>query len=725
VPAAETARLIASLELESAKFNAGVNKAVAGLGKLESRAFRVGQHIGTGINTAAKNIASIGLIAGGVAVAGITKSVQAASNLEQAIGAVDSVYGKSAKTIEAWGDTAAEAAGLSRREVNEMAAVTGAQLQGMGFAAEEAAEQAVVLQKRAADLAATFGGPTSDAMQAISSLMRGERDPIERYGVSIKAVDVSARVAAKGLDTSTAAAKKNAEAIAGMELLMEQTAKTQGQFAREANGLAGSQARLRANLENTGAIIGRTLLPQLAKLTGKFNDLLVKNQPAIARFAEQLPAAFDQILSAVERIPWESIGASLQVAGIGAKALLDAFLGLPPWVQTAVITGWGLNKLTGGALGNIVGELGKGLIKGVLGMNAGVVNINAANVNGGTGLLGAGGKSSPFALLLSATVATAIIAAAIPIGEAFKSALPDWLKGPGGQGKSDSQLAAEHNRRVAEEERRRRSPLNLSGSPEDRQARSDLHKLAQVALEEHRRGERETSATQSELANIAGGVTEMRHALHADLQTAIGAIESSNDPAVIAAAIDAALASVRGGAGSAATTTGLIGNLKEQLKAAEAAGNKPLADKIKAAIGQLEPFAKGRQWQAEQIQKAREIVASTKSAEQKTAALKGIQQDLLSHQRSMAAGIVGGLLDVVTAIKNIKISTTGAVNNNQGGGAVPRDQRPGPRPAPKNISGSPDDRDLTINVVNSTSDQNTTRILRSRIGPTPAEAGSA
>jgi hypothetical protein len=413
--AAETARLIASLELKD-NFSGTANKAMKSLGKLESTGFRVGQNIGKGLNNAATNLSRIGLIVGGAAVAGIAKSVQAASNLEQAVGAVDSVYGKSAKTIEAWGNTAAEAAGLSKREVNEMAAVTGAQLQGMGFETEEAAKQAIVLQKRAADLAATFGGPTVDAMAAISSLMRGERDPIERYGVSIKSVDVNARIAAKGLDTSTAAAKKNAEAIAGMELLMEQTAKTQGQFAREADGLAGSQARLRANLENTGAIIGKTLLPQLAKLTGRFNDLLVANQPAIAKFAEQLPAVFDQILAAVERIPWESIGTSLKIAGIGAKALLDAFLGLPPWVQTAVITGWGLNKLTGGALGGIVSELGKGLIKGVLGMNAGVVNLTAATVNGvptgGTGP-GGGGKFGFLGNALKVTVIGAVAVAGL------------------------------------------------------------------------------------------------------------------------------------------------------------------------------------------------------------------------------------------------------------------------------------------------------------------------
>ena len=74
---------------------------------------------------------------------------------------------------------------------------------------------------------------------------------------------------------------------------------------------------------------------------------------------------------------------------------MDAFLSAPPWLQTAILTGWGLNKLTGGALGSLVGALGSGLIKGVLGMNAGVVHIKAATVvgpaGGMPGVSGAGG----------------------------------------------------------------------------------------------------------------------------------------------------------------------------------------------------------------------------------------------------------------------------------------------------------------------------------------------
>jgi hypothetical protein len=120
----------------------------------------------------------------------------------------------------------------------------------------------------------------------------------------------------------------------------------------------------------------------------------------------------------------------MSMAGKGAKAAFDLFTGLPPWVQTAVITGWGLNKLTGGALGSIIGQLGSGLIKGVLGMNAGVVNINAAVVNGGGGLPGGGRVPTPVAAVpevaagvgVAATIAgvvAALASGAVVVGAGY------------------------------------------------------------------------------------------------------------------------------------------------------------------------------------------------------------------------------------------------------------------------------------------------------------------
>jgi hypothetical protein len=406
---ADTARLVSTLELQD-KFSGPAANAERSLGRMEQRfgaVGRLGDTASRGLQNTARNMAVVG--AAGVAALGalVGRSIQDASNLQQAMGAVDSVFGDSADTIERWADTAGEAAGLSRRQVSEMAAVVGAQLQGMGFELEESAALTVELQQRAADLAATFGGTTEEAIQSISSLLRGERDPIEKYGVSVKQVDINARIAALGLDTSTAAAKKNAEAIAAMQLLMESTAKTEGQFARETESLAGTQQRLSANLENIRATIGTALLPQVAAVAERLNQAVTDNLPAIEGFAAKLPGIFEKLLTIVENLPWGAIGSAFQLMGTGAEAALTAFAGAPSWLQTAVLTGWGLNKLTGGALGSIVSQLAGGLVKGVLGMNAGVVNINAATVNGGGGLPG-GAAGGAGGLLRGAATGAAV-----------------------------------------------------------------------------------------------------------------------------------------------------------------------------------------------------------------------------------------------------------------------------------------------------------------------------
>ncbi|MFB9768165.1 hypothetical protein ACFFOS_27560, partial [Nocardioides kongjuensis] len=136
------------------------------------------------------------------------------------------------------------------------------------------------LTRRAADMAATYGGTTKEAIESVSSLLRGEADPIERYGVSIKQSDVNARLAAQGLDKLTGSARKQAEQQARLDLLMQQTSKTAGQFGRESDTIAGKGQRLGAKVED---------------LEAKFSDLLIPALSAAADWASEdvVPALDD------------------------------------------------------------------------------------------------------------------------------------------------------------------------------------------------------------------------------------------------------------------------------------------------------------------------------------------------------------------------------------------------------------------------------------------------
>ena len=215
-------------------------------------------------------------------------SFDSASALEQSAGAVESVFGTYAAQVQQHAASAAQNVGLAESQYNDLSAVLGAQLQNMGVAQGELAGQTDNLIGLGSDLAATFGGTTSDAVAALSSLMRGERDPIEKYGVSIKAADVEAKKAAMGLNGLTGEADNAATTQATLALVMEQTAGAQGAFAREANTAAGQQQRATASWENAKAALGQGLLPivsSAAAMLAEFGTWVQENAGLVSTFA--------------------------------------------------------------------------------------------------------------------------------------------------------------------------------------------------------------------------------------------------------------------------------------------------------------------------------------------------------------------------------------------------------------------------------------------------------
>lgn len=252
---AKTAILAIRIVADATKAAKGLQGAAQDVSKFDQRMQRA-------------NRAANGVIAGLGAVG--AAAFNEANKLQQAGGAVESVFGKQAGAVNRLARDAAKSFGLARSEYSQTAAVFGAQLKNMGVAAEQLVPTTDKLIGLGSDLAATFGGSTSDAVAAIGSLMRGEADPIERYGVGIKQVDVNARLAAQGQDKLTGAAKKTAETEARLALLFEQTTAAQGQRAREAGTAASRQEVAMARMKNAGAALGAVLLPVVAAIAVAF-----------------------------------------------------------------------------------------------------------------------------------------------------------------------------------------------------------------------------------------------------------------------------------------------------------------------------------------------------------------------------------------------------------------------------------------------------------------------
>jgi TP901 family phage tail tape measure protein len=165
----------------------------------------------------------------------------------------------------------------------------------------------------------------------------------------------------------------------------EGTGTAQEQMAERQQGLNYQMDRMKAILSDVAITLGSKLIPKIVPMLQRLAEYIEGNQEKISAWADDVAEGFEDAVKWAMSLDWNAIANSLKMAADFSRGLVEAFLGMPDWVKQAVITGWGLNKLTGGAVGSIVGSLASGLIKGVLGINAGVVNVKGAVVNSGPG----------------------------------------------------------------------------------------------------------------------------------------------------------------------------------------------------------------------------------------------------------------------------------------------------------------------------------------------------
>lgn len=252
----------------------------------------------TAVTTLA-TVAAAGATAIGVAGA---KAVSAAADLEQSTGAIEAVFKSGADQMKAFADTAASSVGLTKNEYQELGTLLGAQLKNGGTSIDQLAGKTSDLIGVAADLAAQFGGTTADAVGALSSALKGERDPIERYGVSLKQASIDAKAAELGFTKVGGSFDNEAQQAATLALIMEQTADAHGAFAREGDTLSHQIQVLKAHMGDFAAKVGSLVLPAVTALASAAIEYLVPAMeqlttwardvalPALKRFADQFTA---------------------------------------------------------------------------------------------------------------------------------------------------------------------------------------------------------------------------------------------------------------------------------------------------------------------------------------------------------------------------------------------------------------------------------------------------
>lgn len=237
--------------------------------------------------------AKMASIAVGGAMALAAKSiVGAASDSQQSLGGTQAVFGKYADVVIAKSKKASDAVGLSANDYRESANIIGSLFKNQGVAADQLSVKTDKMIKMGADLSATYGGTAKEAVEALSSAFKGEFDPMERYGISLKQSTINAEAMAvanvktqKAFDKLTPAAQAAAKQTATMNILNKQGKDAAGQFQKQTSTLAEKQQILKAKVTDLAASFGDKLLPAVAGVLDKGVKMLawMEKNPAVVK----------------------------------------------------------------------------------------------------------------------------------------------------------------------------------------------------------------------------------------------------------------------------------------------------------------------------------------------------------------------------------------------------------------------------------------------------------
>ena len=227
---------------------------------------KAGEDSGNGFSSGFKKLAFAagGLFAADQAKDFAVSSFMSAADLEQSTGAVETVFKQHSGKMLKYAQDADQALGMSENSYNELATILGTQLRNAGM--KDFAEQTNDLIGLGADFSAMFGGTASEAVEAISSALKGERDPIEKYGISLRQSAIDAKAAELGFKKVGGSYDQQAQAAATLALINEQSTDAQGAFNRELDTSSNVIQRAKAWFEDFTAAIGSKLLPAFSKV---------------------------------------------------------------------------------------------------------------------------------------------------------------------------------------------------------------------------------------------------------------------------------------------------------------------------------------------------------------------------------------------------------------------------------------------------------------------------
>jgi len=234
----------------------------------------------------ATRMAGIGFAALGGAAVGAAMAlkpmIDKAASMEESLSKNQVVFGESAAAVEDFASKSLHAFGVTERAALEATGVIGTLGSALGMTEADSASMATTLVGLAGDMSSFNDASVEETLTAIQAGLRGESEPLRRFGVLLDAATLKAKALEKGIITNTKEAlTPQTKALAAYELILEQTSIQMGDFTRTADSATNQSKLLAGEWDRIQTEIGTALLPAFTSIVKHLRESVM---PAVEKF---------------------------------------------------------------------------------------------------------------------------------------------------------------------------------------------------------------------------------------------------------------------------------------------------------------------------------------------------------------------------------------------------------------------------------------------------------
>ena len=269
---------------------------------------------------------AVAVLGGLAAAAG--PAIGAASDLNETMSKTSVIFGDADAALFTFAESAATTLGQTKQQALDAASTFGTFGKAAGLSGQDLASFSTDFTKLASDLSSFNNSTPQEAIDALGAALRGESEPLRKFGVLLSADAIAAEAMRMGLVTTTVSQEKLAVAtakadiafkkhndtiakfgegsiqaqksaldlsqaetrlnetvegtndkltaqqktLATQSLIMNATTDAQGDFAKTSDGLANSQRILTAQMKDLQTNLGQVLLPVVEAAVGFFSQ---------------------------------------------------------------------------------------------------------------------------------------------------------------------------------------------------------------------------------------------------------------------------------------------------------------------------------------------------------------------------------------------------------------------------------------------------------------------